>query len=35
MLEVMLPYKLGMTMTSNCCGLETSCIELLGRVDQP
>lgn len=28
MLEVMFPYKLGMTMTSNCWGFETSCIEL-------
>lgn len=28
MFEVMLPYKLGMTITSNCWGFETNCIEL-------
>lgn len=34
MFEVMLPYKLGMTMTSNCWGFETNCIELREQ-DQP
>lgn len=32
MLETMAPYKLGMTMTSNCCGRATSCMELSRRV---
>ena len=31
-LETMFPYKLGMTMTSNCWGLETSCMEALSTI---
>ena len=31
-LERIPPYKLGMTMTSNCCGRETHCIDALSTI---
>ena len=31
-LSMMFPYRLGMTMTSNCCGLDTSCIVVLSTI---
>lgn len=31
-LSRILPYKLGMTITSNCCGLETICMVVLSTI---
>ena len=31
-LEMIFPYKLGITMTSNCCGFDTNCIVALSTI---
>lgn len=30
--EIIFPYRLGIRTTSNCCGLETNCIEALSTI---
>uniref|UniRef100_A0A915IEU6 Uncharacterized protein n=1 Tax=Romanomermis culicivorax TaxID=13658 RepID=A0A915IEU6_ROMCU len=31
-LSTMLPYKFGITQTSNCCGLDTNCMQQLSMI---